>query len=79
MTSKSRMVIDVTIEDIKASEKVMLTPADVAEALGVDAQGIRVMAHEQPERLGFPVVVCGRNGRAVRIPRIAFLKYLGID
>lgn len=68
-----------TIDDIKSSDKVMLTPADVAEALGVDAQGIRVMAHEQPERLGFPVTVCGRNGRAVRIPRIAFLKYLGID
>lgn len=68
-----------TLDEIKASDKVMLTPADVAEALGVDAQGIRVMAHEQPERLGFPVVVFGRNGRVVRIPRIAFLKYLGID
>ena len=68
-----------TLNEIKASDKVMLTPADVAEALGVDAQGIRVMAHEQPERLGFPVVVCGRNGRAVRIPRVAFLKYLGSD
>lgn len=68
-----------TLDEIKASTKVMLTPADVAEALGVDAQGIRVMAHEQPERLGFQVVICGRNGRAVRIPRIAFLKFLGID
>lgn len=68
-----------TLDEIKVSDKVMLTPVDVAEALGVDAQGIRVMAHEQPERLGFPVVVCGRNGRAVRIPRVAFLKYLGID
>lgn len=68
-----------TINEIKASDKVMLTPADVAEALGVDAQGIRVMAHEQPERLGFPVVVCGRNGRAVRIPRVAFLRYIGYE
>ena len=68
-----------TLDEIKASDKVMLTPADVAEALGVDAQGIRVMAHEQPERLGFPVVVCGRNGRAVRIPRIAFLRYIGYE
>ena len=68
-----------TVDEIKSSTKVMLTPADIAEALGVDAQGIRVMAHEQPERLGFPVVVCGRNGRAVRIPRLAFLKFLGVD
>lgn len=68
-----------TLNEIKASDKVMLTPADIAEALGVDAQGIRVMAHEQPERLGFQVVICGRNGRAVRIPRLAFLKFLGVD
>ena len=68
-----------TLDEIKSSTKVMLTPADVAEALGVDAQGIRVMAHEQPERLGFPVTVCGRNGRAVRIPRLAFLKFLGVN
>lgn len=73
------MVIDVTIEDIKASDKVVLTPAEVADVLGVDAQGIRVMAHEQPERLGFQVVICGRNGRAVRIPRAAFLKFLGVN
>lgn len=68
-----------TLNEIKASDKVMLTPADVAEALGVDPHGIRVMAHDQPEKLGFPVMICGRNGRAVRIPRVAFLKYLGID
>lgn len=68
-----------TLDEIKSSDKVMLTPADVAEALGVDPQGIRVMAHEQPERLGFPVVVCGRNGRAVRIPRVAFLRYIGYE
>lgn len=79
MTSKSRMVIDVTIEDIKASDKVMLTPADVAEALGVDAQGIRMMAHEQPEKLGFPVTIVGRGGRGVQIPRVPFLKFLGVD
>lgn len=65
-----------TIEQIKSSDKPMLTAADVAEALGVDAHGIRVMAHEQPERLGFPVMVCGRNGRAVRIPRVAFLAWV---
>ena len=68
-----------TLDEIKASDKVMLTPVDVAEALGVEAQGIRIMAREQPERLGFPVTVCGRNGRAVRIPRLAFLKFLGVD
>lgn len=66
-----------TLDEIKASDKTMLTPADVAEALGVDAQGIRIMAHEQPERLGFPVTVVGRGGRGVRIPRVPFLRFMG--
>ena len=68
-----------TLDEIKTSTKVLLTPAEVADVLGVDAQGIRIMAHEQPERLGFPVVVCGRNGRAVRIPRLGLLKFLGVE
>lgn len=68
-----------TLDEIKSSVKVMLTPADVAEALGVDAHGIRIMAHEQPERLGFPVTVVGRGGRGVRIPRVPFLRFMGYE
>ena len=68
-----------TIDEIKASDKTMLTAADVAEVLGVDAQGIRIMAHEQPERLGFPVTVVGRGGRGVRIPRVPFLRFMGYE
>lgn len=68
-----------TLNEIKTSDKVMLTPADVAEALGVDAQGIRVMAREQPERLGFPVTVVGRGGHGVRIPRVPFLRFMGYE
>ena len=68
-----------TLDEIKASDKVLLTAADVAEVLGVDAQGIRIMAHEQPERLGFPVTVVGRSGRGVRIPRVPFLRFMGYE
>lgn len=68
-----------TLNEIKSSDKVMLTPADIAEALGVDAQGIRIMAHEQPERLGFPVTVVGHGGRGVRIPRVPFLRFMGYE
>ena len=68
-----------TLDEIKACNKPTLTPAEVASAIGADAQGIRIMAHECPERLGFPIIITGRKGRTVRIPRIAFLKYLGID
>ena len=65
-----------TLDEIKASDKTMLTPADVAEALGVDAQGIRVQAHENPAALGFPIMITGRNGRSVRIPKLAFIRWV---
>lgn len=65
-----------TIEDIKASDKVMLTPADVAPVLGCDAQDIRVAAKLAPERLGFSVSVIGTR---VKIPRASFLKFLGVN
>lgn len=66
-----------TLEEIRSSDKVLLTPKDVATALGIDEQGLRVQAHDCPERLGFPVTICGRKGRSVRIPRVPFLRYIG--
>ena len=68
-----------TIDEIRNSDKVMLTPAEVASAIGADAQGIRVMSHTDKEALGFPVVLTGRGGRRVQIPRIPFLRYLGFN
>ena len=68
-----------TLKEILASDKVMLTPAEVASAIGADAHGIRVMAHENPSALGFPVMVTGRCGRKVQIPRVPFLRFMGID
>ena len=65
-----------TIDEIRNSDKVMLTPAEVASAIGTDAQGIRIMAHDNPAALGFPVTITGREGRRVLIPRIPFLNYL---
>ena len=62
-----------TIDEIRNSDKAMLTPADVAEVLGTDPQGIRMWARQTPEKLGFPVSVIGTR---VRIPRIAFLKFM---
>ena len=68
-----------TLEEIKACDKPLLTPKEVATALGIDEQGLRIKAHTCPERLGFPVIIVGRNGRSVRIPRLALLKCLGVD
>lgn len=65
-----------TLSDIMAMDKPTLTPAEVASAIGADAQGIRIMAHDYPERLGFPVLLCGRKGRTVKIPRIPFIQFM---
>ena len=62
-----------TIDEIKASDKLILTPADIATVLGADPQDIRVAARLHPERLGFSVIVIGHR---TRIPRKPFLDYV---
>jgi hypothetical protein len=73
MTSKSRMVIEVTLDDIKAIDREWLTPAQVASVLGCDGQDIRVQARTDPARLGFPVVVVRSR---TKIPKRAFIAYM---
>lgn len=63
-----------TIQEIKASDKAFLIPADIAGLLGVDPHSIRITARDCPDRLGFPVV---RIGNKTKIPRIPFLVFMG--
>lgn len=63
-----------TLDEIRRSDKLLLTPADVAEVLGCDAQTLRIEARDHPERLGFRVL---RIGKYTKIPRLPFLAYLG--
>lgn len=63
-----------TLEEIRASDKPFLTPADVAGVLAADAQSIRLQAREFPEALGFPVICVGNR---TKIPRKPFLRFLG--
>lgn len=65
-----------TLEQIKNSEKTFLTPNDIADILGANAQTIRIQAREAPEMLGFPVSCCGKR---TRIPRGPFLRFLGYE
>ena len=62
-----------TLDEIKVSDKTMLTPADIAPVLGADPQDIRVAAKLHPERLGFNVCVIGSR---VKVPRVGFLKWM---
>ena len=67
---------NMTLTDIKALDREWLNVSEVAEVLGTDPQGIRIAAHENPRGLGFPVIVIGRNGRRVKVPRLPFIRYM---
>ena len=62
-----------TLDDIRKIEREFLTPAQVAEVLGCDPQGIRVWARQRPEGLGFPVCIVGSR---TKIPRRAFVAWM---
>lgn len=63
-----------TLEEIKQSDALWLTPADVAPVVGCDPNKLRMTAQENPALLGFPVTVVGRR---VKVWRKRFLEYIG--
>ena len=65
-----------TLEEIKGSDAIFLKPTDIAHILECNPQFIRQAAREKPELLGFPVTVVGTR---TKIPRKAFLAYIGED
>ena len=64
-----------TIQEMLLSDKLLLSPADIAQVLECDPQVIRVQARQDPLKLGYPVIV---QKSRVRIPRIPFLRYIGV-
>lgn len=75
MSILQRQVIkEMTIEELRQSDKMFLTPGEISETFGSNPQTIRVQAQQNPQSLGFPVSVIGSR---VRIPRIPYLKFLG--
>ena len=50
-------VICVTLDDLRQSAQIFVSPADVAPILQCDPQCIRKQAQTDPSKLGFPVVV----------------------
>lgn len=64
------------IQAIVDSDKVFLTPADVAPILGMDPHSIRLIARKRPELLKFEFII---SGNRTKIPRIPFLRYIGIN
>jgi hypothetical protein len=54
----------------------MISAAEAASVLGCDQNTLRVTIKQAPERLGFPASLIGNR---VRIPRLPFLRYLGVE
>ena len=67
------------LDDIKAMDKDYITPAIAAPVCGMHEHTIRLIAHERPDDLTFPVLIGGPDGRLVRIPRIPFIKAFDPD
>lgn len=65
-----------TLEEIKKMDKELLTVQDVEKLLKVNGTTIRMAAREHPETLGFPVMLFGKGGKQVRIPRRAFIRFM---
>lgn len=52
------------------------TVTEVCGVLNTNPHTIRITARQRPELLGFPVIVAGNR---VKIPRIPFLRYMGVN
>ncbi len=59
--------------EIEQSEDIFLLPDDVAKAIGVAPQRLREQAKDEPEKLGFNVIVVGTS---IKIPRVPFLEFV---
>ena len=61
-----------TLKEIEAMDREMLSPNIVAAVLKADPQELRMQARERPDLLGFPTICIGSR---VRIPKEGFLLY----
>lgn len=61
-----------TLEEIKNSNKEILTPNDIAQVLRCDPNVIRYQASKNISALGFPAA---KIGTRVKIPRIGFIRW----
>lgn len=61
-----------TLDELKALDKPMLAPTDVAQFMRCEAYSITLQARANPEKLGFPVCVIGTR---TKIPKDAFIRW----
>jgi hypothetical protein len=62
-----------TWDEVLKSDAMFLLAKDVAPIIGTNANHIQDQAHEDPDKLGFPVIV---HGSRVKIPRMGFIYFM---
>lgn len=67
----------VDLDDLKAIKSPTITAEVASKYLGCSPQWIREMARNRPEHLSFPV--CCPTPHRVKIPRIPFMRFLGME
>ena len=65
-----------TLDELRSMTEPIITPEQASKVLKCRPQSIRIAARQRPELLGFPVIVMGTE---TKIPRIPFLRFLGVD
>lgn len=61
------------MREIEESDDLLLLADDVARAIGVAPQNLREQAKDEPQKLGFNVIVVGTS---IKIPRVPFLEFV---
>lgn len=61
-----------TLEEIRKTDKLFLTPEDISDVLGSDKHTISLSARQQPELTRFPFTFIGTR---MKIPRDGFLRW----
>ena len=62
-----------TLDEMKRSDRPMLTPYDISEVLGSDPTTIRMTARDYPERVRYPFTFTGNR---MKVPRVAFIRWM---
>ena len=64
-----------TLAELQSMDKPFRTPLEISGVLGADPQTIRVMARQRPDLVGFQYTF---SGNRMKIPRIPFLRFMGV-
>lgn len=67
----------VDLDDLKTIKSPTITAEVASKYLGCSPQWIRRMARERPERLNFQV--CCPTPHTVKISRLSFMRFLGME